>query len=236
MDQYQKLSTDLGLYAAVCLKIRPKAGALTSLEFNATQRFLHGRLDAQLEKNGKVRALVLKGRQTGVSTYVGRGSTGKSPIGKAAERILTHLQDATDNLFGIVQRFHDHCDPEVKPHTTAANAKELYFDKLNSGYLVATAGSREVGRSDTIQLFHGSEVAFWPNAESHIEGIGQAIADAPAPRAFWSRRRTELETCSTLYGRRRRRAKANTKRFSCHGICMKNTEVSHRQNGLLQGI
>jgi hypothetical protein len=23
-------------------------------------------------------------------------------------------QDATDNLFGIVQRFHDHIDPEVK--------------------------------------------------------------------------------------------------------------------------
>jgi hypothetical protein len=180
MDQYQKLSTDLGLYAAVCLKIRPKAGALAPLELNATQRFLHGKLEAQLERKGKVRALVLKGRQTGVSSYVGARLYHKVTHRRGCRaRILTHLQDATDNLFTIVQRFHDHCDEEVKPHTAAANAKELYFDLLDSGYLLATAGSREVGRSDTIQLFHGSEVAFWPNAESHIEGIGQAIADAP---------------------------------------------------------
>jgi hypothetical protein len=83
-----------------------------------------------------------------------------------------------------VQRFHDHCDEDMKPHAAAANAKELYFDRLDSGYLVATAGSREVGRSDTIQLFHGSEVAFWPNAESHIEGIGQAIADVPGTESI----------------------------------------------------
>src|SRR5262249_54383772 len=49
-------------------------------------------------------------------------------------------------------RRHDHTDPEFKPHTAASNAKELYFDKLDSVYLVATAGSREVGRSDTIKL------------------------------------------------------------------------------------
>jgi hypothetical protein len=180
MDQYRKLSTDLGIYGALCLKIRPKAGSLTPLALNATQRFLHERLEAQLEKRRKVRALVLKGRQTGVSTYVGARFYHKVTNRQGCRaRILTHLQDATDNLFGIVQRFHDHCDEEVKPHTAAANAKELYFDLLDSGYFVATAGSREVGRSDTIQLFHGSEVAFWPNAESHIEGIGQAIADVP---------------------------------------------------------
>ena len=85
------------------------------------------------------------------------------------------------------------CDEEVKPHTAAANAKELYFDTLDSGYLVATAGSREVGRSDTIQRFHGSEVAFWPNAESHIEGIGQATLltepylDRRRNRGCWAR-------------------------------------------------
>ncbi len=42
--------------------------------------------------------------------------------------------------------------------------RELSFDLLESGYGVGTAGTRAVGRSKTIQLFHGSEVAFWPNA------------------------------------------------------------------------
>jgi hypothetical protein len=36
-----------------------------------------------------------------------------------------------------------------------------------------------VGRSSTIQLFHGSEVAFWPHADTHAAGILQAVADAP---------------------------------------------------------
>jgi hypothetical protein len=185
MDQYQKLAGDLPLYAAVCLRIRPKAGALAPLSLNATQRFLDNKLDDQLERRGKVRALVLKGRQTGVSTYVGARFYHKVTHRRGCRaRILTHRQDATDNLFGIVQRFHDHCDEELKPRTAASNAKELYFDRLDSGYLVATAGSREVGRSDTIQLFHGSEVAFWPSAESHIEGIGQAIADVPGTESI----------------------------------------------------
>jgi hypothetical protein len=67
----------------------------------------------------------------------------------------------------------------MKPSTGAANAKELCFDRLDSGYKVGTAGTRAVGRSSTIQLFHGSEVAFWPHAETHAAGILQAVADAP---------------------------------------------------------
>jgi hypothetical protein len=92
--------------------------------------------------------------------------------------ILTHEQDATDNLFGMVDRYHQH-NPLVKPSTGAANAKELYFDKLDSGYSVGTAGSKAVGRSKTVQLFHGSEVAFWPNAPTHFAGVVQAIPDLP---------------------------------------------------------
>jgi hypothetical protein len=36
-----------------------------------------------------------------------------------------------------------------------------------------------VGRGSTIQYFHGSEVAFWPNAEKHAAGVLQAVPDAP---------------------------------------------------------
>ena len=37
------------------------------------------------------------------------------------------------------------------------------------GYAVATAGGKAVGRSKMAHIFHGSEVAFWPNAKKHIE-------------------------------------------------------------------
>ena len=82
-----------------------------------------------------------------------------------------------DNLFGMTKRFHEHCPAVLKPQTKASNAKELSFGKLDSGYKVATAGSIQIGRSETIQYFHGSEVAFWPHAQKHAAGIRQAIAD-----------------------------------------------------------
>ena len=45
--------------------------------------------------------------------------------------------------------------------------------------LVGTAGTRDVGRSKTLQPFHGSEVAFWPNARTHFAGVLQAVPDLP---------------------------------------------------------
>src|SRR5262249_56894979 len=96
--------------------------------------------------------------------------------------ILTHEDAATQNLFEIVERFNTHCPAEAKAQTGAANAKELWFDALDSGYKVGTAGTKGVGRSSTIQLFHGSEVAFWPHAETHAAGVLQAGAGGPGTR------------------------------------------------------
>ena len=53
------------------------------------------------------------------------------------------------------------------------------FDLLDSGYRVGTAGTEAVGRSETIQYFHGSEVAYWKNAGTHMSGILQAVPKEP---------------------------------------------------------
>lgn len=124
--------------------------------------------------------MFLKGRQQGMSTYIGGRFYWRVTHSKGVRCfILTHEQEATNNLFGMVERYHDNCPALVKPHTGAANAKELYFDRLESGYAVGTAGTKAVGRSQTIQLFHGSEVAFWPNASTHFAGVVQAVPDMP---------------------------------------------------------
>lgn len=173
-----KLRTDFPLYAGKCLKIKAKSGQIVQLELNRAQTFLHERLEAQKARTGKVRALLLKGRQQGFSTYIGGRYYHRTSLNRGlATFILTHEQEATDNLFGMVERYHSHCP--LKPSAGASNAKELYFDKLDSGYSVGTAGTKAVGRSKTIQLFHGSEVAFWPNAATHFAGVVQAVPDLP---------------------------------------------------------
>lgn len=148
------------------------------LDLNRAQSYLHERLEGQSNRTGKVRALVLKGRQQGISTYIGGRFYHKATHSRGRRVfILTHEQDATDNLFGMVERFHENCPELVKPSTGAANAKELHFNALDSGYAVGTAGTKAVGRSQTVQMFHGSEVAFWPNAAGHFAGVVQAIPD-----------------------------------------------------------
>lgn len=176
----QKLKSDFPHYAPRCLWIREKSGKVNPFCLNRAQEYLHDLLERQCRETGKVRALVLKGRQQGVSTYIGGRFYWRTTHGQGLRTfILTHEQSATDNLFGMVDRYHQHCPALVKPSTGASNAKELYFDRLDSGYEVGTAGTKAVGRSKTVQLFHGSEVAFWPNAPTHFAGVVQAIPDLP---------------------------------------------------------
>lgn len=175
-----KLRDEFKHYAKKCLRIRTKSGDVIPLELNRAQEHLHERLEQQIKEKGNVRALVLKGRQQGASTYIGARFYHKSTHNKGQRVfILTHEQDATDNLFEMVNRYHEYCPELVKPHTGASNAKELDFDLLDSSYRVGTAGSKAVGRSQTLQLFHASEYAFWPNADQHAAGILQAVPDLP---------------------------------------------------------
>lgn len=171
---------DFALYAPHVLRIRAKDGSIKPLEFNAAQQYVHDCLEKQRKETGKVRAIILKGRQQGISTYTeGRYYWLTSMRPGLQAYILTHEQKATDNLFGMATRYHDLSPDAIRPTTSRANAKELAFSVLQSGYKVATAGAKGTGRSGTAQLFHGSEVAFWPNAEDHMAGLGQAIPDLP---------------------------------------------------------
>lgn len=170
---------DFSFYAPRALKIRSKDGAIVPFMFNAAQKHLHERLEEQRRMRGRVRALVLKGRQQGISTYVeGRyywrvsGEFGKRAF------ILTHLAEATGNLFAMTKRYHDYCPDVLKPHTSGNSGTALKFDELDSEFSVATAGSKGTGRSATAQFFHGSEVAFWENALEHMAGIGQIVPNA----------------------------------------------------------
>lgn len=175
-----RMKNDFIAYAKKCLFVKDKGGNISPLQLNRSQIYLHERLEQQLAETGMIRALVLKGRQQGVSTYTeGRFYWRVTHrIGYRAF-ILTHEDAATQNLFEMASRYHTNCPAILRPETGTSNAKELTFGKLDSGYKVGTAGTKAVGRSSTVQLFHGSEIAFWPNADSHFAGVMQAIPHAP---------------------------------------------------------
>ena len=172
------LSNDIEQHCETCMYVQDKKGQRVLLRFNKAQRYIHAKIEEQRAKSGKVRAIILKGRQQGASTYIGGRFYAIASInpGKNAF-IVAHEQKATDNLFKMVKRYHAH-NP-LRPSTSATNSKELVFNRLDGGYKLATAGSKDVGRSNTAQLLHASEFAFWDNAIMHMAGLGNAIAEQP---------------------------------------------------------
>jgi hypothetical protein len=177
----QLLGGPLEIYCERLLKvIHKKGGQADALRFNRVQTYVHGRLEAQLQTMRMVRALVLKGRQQGVSTYVAARFFRKvHALPGISAYILSHEDKSTQTLFNHPKRFYSKLPENIQPEIGRAGKDILSFSKTGSQYQVGTAGAKETGRSTTNQLFHGSEVAFWPNAEDHMSASLQSVPPAP---------------------------------------------------------
>ena len=177
-DKLIRVLKGLPLFAKNFLIIHDKSGAERKFEFNRAQEYIHERLQAQFEATGKIRALILKGRQQGVSTYVQARFFHKivTKRGKKAF-ILTHLSDATRAIFEMTKRYSENLDPDLFSQPDKKNDNTLMYDRLGSGYRVCTAGSAEIGRSMTNQYLHLSEYAFYKDAARISLGLMQTVAE-----------------------------------------------------------
>jgi hypothetical protein len=174
LEMLKRVRGDLRLFTSECLKVRTKSEKIEPFILNDAQLAVHEKLEEQKAKHGWIRAMVLKGRQQGISTYTAARYYHRASMRKGVSvYILAHEQPASDNLFGIVDRYQR--NNPLAPHVGISNTKELIFDKLDSAYAVATAGTKAGGRSRATSLFHGSEVAFWANAPDHFAASVQGV-------------------------------------------------------------
>lgn len=170
---------DLLQFAPSFYHIADKSGRLVSFKLNRAQLYIHQRLEEQRKATGMVRALILKGRQQGCSTYVQARFLHKVLTKPGTQAfILTHHSDATRNLFDITKRYYKNLPNGLAPKATQDSHNRLTFGKpLESGYRVGTAGSGDVGRSQTNQLLHLSEYAFYQNTADIKKGLENTVAD-----------------------------------------------------------
>jgi len=177
-DKLIRILKDLPLFAKNFLVIHDKSGAESKFKFNRAQQYIHERLEAQIKATGKVRALILKGRQQGVSTYVQARFFHKivTKRGKKAF-ILTHLSDATRAIFEMTKRYSENIDRDLFAQPDKKNDNMLTYNSIGSGYRVGTAGSAEIGRSMTNQYLHLSEYAFYKDAARISMGLMQTVAE-----------------------------------------------------------
>ena len=183
----KRLHDDFPFYAKNALKIRTKAGEVAPLKLNKAQTILQDAIEKQMATEGKVRIIILKARQQGLSTMVGGYLYFKVSQNKAQKAlVITHHADSTRALFDMTSRYHQNVPDILKPHTKYSSRKELSFDLLDSSYVIATAGSENAGRGETLTCAHLSELAFWPKstADETFNGLVQAVPNTDNTAVF----------------------------------------------------
>ena len=169
------------LFAKEQIKILPKDSSkgFIPFEFNAAQRIVHEKLEEQLAKTGKVRAIILKSRQQGLSTYATARVYWKSYFNAYNKSVvMAHDSATSDALFTMSRNTIQYMSDEYRPEFKKSNAKEIMFEHNDSGYRLYTAGSPEAGRGTTPTIAHLSEVAFWTHDSKILAGLFQGISEA----------------------------------------------------------
>lgn len=149
---------------------------------NDVQHDFIGTLNKAIEdfnegKIPEISLLVLKGRQQGFTTLVTAYQLSCSILNRNFQGYT--LADKSDNAEAIFQnkaKFpYGQLPDALKPTEKFNNRKQLLFEKINSSWAVDTA-TKDVGRSRTVNFFHGSECAFWTDGISPIQAaLGEAF-------------------------------------------------------------
>jgi len=162
----KQIASDPQLFAATFLKILDKQKRLIPFRWNAAQRKLFSELTGH--------DIILKSRQLGMTTLI-NGEIFRQAVTRTTNALtLTHSGDATAKLRLMADRFYEHCKfNTIQPQREVANASITTFPEFDSVVSISTAGSLHTGRGETFTIVHGSEIAFWPDAQKILSGAMQ---------------------------------------------------------------
>lgn len=121
--------------------------------------------------------LLLKGRQQGFTSFITAFQLSYTIMKPNFSGFtIADSADNTETIFEDKCKFiYDSLPEPIKPSQKYNTKTELILNEQNSKWRCATAQAKGVGRSKTINFFHGSEVAFWRSISSVIKSLGQAL-------------------------------------------------------------
>jgi len=158
----ERLRNDFPAYSELILKIRDKQARLVPLKMNAAQRIVHEKMSRQLKETGRIRAVVLKARQEGVSTLTaGRFFRGIHLFPGRKAMVLADTLERAGALYGIYQRYLENLPEDLMPVTKSQSRQHWLAFSHDSELWVRPASDTEAGRALTLHYLHASELAFW---------------------------------------------------------------------------
>ncbi len=178
----QEIKNNPEYLVEMCFVVVDKDQNTVPFFFNNVQQMFINDLNQAIQdfKNKKrlhLKFLILKGRQQGFTQIISAYQLSNAIIRENFSGIT--IADNIENAGTIFQKKakyqYDHFPDALKPSTKFNNVREFLFDKLNSSWFVNTAENKEVGRSNTLNFFHGSEVALWKSISKIITGLGEAL-------------------------------------------------------------
>lgn len=194
----ERLRVETPYYAEHCLRIVDKRARLVPLAPRLAQLKLDAALEGQRAAGLPMRAIVLKSRKVGISTWV-QGKLLQRATQRPNRRALVVAQDndTAGELFDIGYGMYVNLpdEPWLRPPLAgrrnsksgdkylrwgqrAAMAREVGDLGLNSTLEISSAKEVEGGRGKTITDLHASEVAFWPDPRKALSLLN-AVPDEP---------------------------------------------------------
>lgn len=170
-------------YIESYLKIQTKNGELVTLKMNYAQNRFYDLFADCYDRDVPFKCIVLKARQLGISTATEGVMSALCMTNYFRNAlIVAHTSDSSTHIYNMAKRYYDNLPKGLKPMMKYSNAKELRFENpakdppddmkgLRSSIRVATAGQGGVGRSQTFNYMHLSELAFWEEQD------GQTVQD-----------------------------------------------------------
>jgi hypothetical protein len=149
-------------------------------EFYWSQAAFLREVERQYNEGRPIRIIVLKARQLGISTATeGLLFNWCFLFPGTNALVLSKDRENSETIFEMAKLMWDQWPLRALFSTTRASARRLSWAETLSNFRVATAKGTQVGRGSTIRAVHGSEVAFWENADELMPPLNEAVPMAP---------------------------------------------------------
>jgi len=177
------------------LKIKPKKGDIQLLKLNVAQQILYNTIQELRAAGKRIRIIILKARQTGLSTFTEAMIFCRARLYPNSNcLIVAHEKSLAETIFKMSKLYFDGMPTNLKPMCRYMTKENIEFGNkrdserasnpgLMSTIQIATAKNVEVGTGTTLHGLHCTETTRWANASETFLTLLQAVSDED-PEAF----------------------------------------------------